>query len=243
MTRVEQDIVKKAIDSNTGLAEYLYSIDYEEEHNGLRVDLEVMPLKFTNILLNTWKNHLKEKHIKWFDLVSDVKGETVFPEEIKDYSTKEEFRKFYAFKREIILSEKLIKNKATSLPKLSFKLNHIFSEKLGKRCWLYSLDSETGHYIPMIVRSVTYRAKNDRHKDYSRVDIVLSINTQNATSLKTIEITTDDFREHKKDALEILKSKNLFFETPAMFKQYEKDYADYKVNSLWQNLKVVYKGE
>lgn len=236
---IPSTVIKKATSKSEALLQYLYARDYEDLDRSTRIDLELCPMEHAEKIHKAWQDEYNKKYKdKKYDFETedrDIRNSIPFDD-------REYHRAFMSYSEEFDKTKKIVKNKANSLPALATKLSHIFIQKLGDRKWLYSYSVQDDVYYPMLVKSVKYKAK-DRYNETASVVIELVYNSENKTTTRNVSISMDDFREHGKDPLEILKAKNLLFETSEFYARYEEQLKDYQTKSVWQNKQIVYFGK
>jgi len=254
---VPSNAFNKAIGYNSDLQEYLFSIDsYQKEHQDFYFDIKTFPVKFSKLLLTVSREAFLDKWGKIQGLSLYINGtakEMMNPENRKkmeefarkvDYSTYSflnAYDNLSSFISDMETLEKMGKNKATSLPKLAMKLNHIFSDKLKSDCWIYKVIQPLNKPLPLLVRTIEYIPKGGGRygRDYASVDIDLVYFNKGSSQSMRLEITTDIFRKYDRDALAILKSFDLEFGTQKHLSEYKKILKDFSKKALQQNIQFI----
>jgi len=226
---VPKIVIDKIIENNPKMGDWLNVRDYEPRNPRYtwrtemeNIDTDVFPPEWGMLLAKEWLKQAKEA----YDKKPDSRD---FRREYEDAGN---------FEKTIISTDKLQRNKATSLPKLTTKLTGMFTKKLGVRCWAYFWNEKAQMHLPKVILKVKYIPANESGHEYATVTIKMVNISHNGNNYSTIHITTDDLREHARDAEAILKAKGFMWETKVLHKAYVEAFADYEVKAKWQNKQI-----
>lgn len=232
MNFTDRKVISLAISKDPEFASYCYAREIDINTSRPKLNTEVMPIAYVEMLADIQHDELKKR----FPKVDESNYEDA------DYNVRSLFREMLRLREDIKKVKKRVRTKPNSLPALSTKLQSIFRAELGDRNWIY-YNNGGSDYTPYLVKQVTYKAIESRGRDYASVDITLVNISRNSTSSNHFEITTDIFRSNGKDPYEILKSMGFTFETEELFAEYSKRYKDYLMKAQWQNKQMLYHGE
>ena len=245
-----QKAIRDTVEGNE-LLDYLHSQDYNpmtDDWRSIEVDLTVFPVKYAELIAQAIKETILQKYpiSNMVNTETDEEFIETLSEESKINQNDNELQglrvEYMELWREINASRKAIsKNgKVQTIQKLSFALGKIFREKLGERPWLYSLSF--GRYEPWLVRTVHFSPKNKSNSN-AYIYIVLAKNDKNRLITKNVYINRDDLLEFEKNPYEILKGKNLFFETEEMYEAYQKGLKEYSNKAIMQGKQFLCKDD